>query len=69
MKAVTYLPTRGARQDPVRHQQLPDPELSMLREAVTDADGNWTTKIAATVYEGHQDPMPPSASSDRPRMT
>ena len=26
-----------------------------LREAVTDADGNWTTKIVSTVYENHQD--------------
>ena len=26
-----------------------------LREAVTDADGNWTTKIVDTVYENHQD--------------
>lgn len=27
-----------------------------LREAVTDADGNWTTKIVDTVLENHQDP-------------
>ena len=27
-----------------------------LREVVADADGNWTTSIAATVYENHQDP-------------
>ncbi len=27
-----------------------------LREAVKDADGNWTTKIVSTVYEGHADP-------------
>jgi len=27
-----------------------------LREVVTDADGNWTTKVVATVYEAHQDP-------------
>ena len=27
-----------------------------LREVVTDADGNWTTKVVATVYESHQDP-------------
>ena len=26
-----------------------------LREAVADADGNWTTKIISTVYENHQD--------------
>ena len=27
-----------------------------LREVVTDADGNWTTKVVSTVYENHQDP-------------
>ena len=27
-----------------------------LREIVEDADGNWTTKLASTVYEYHQDP-------------
>jgi len=27
-----------------------------LREVVADADGNWTTKVVATVYENHQDP-------------
>ena len=27
-----------------------------LREIVEDADGNWTTKLASTVYENHQDP-------------
>ena len=27
-----------------------------LREAVADADGNWTTKIVDTIYENHQDP-------------
>ncbi len=27
-----------------------------LREVVTDADGEWTTKIVKTVYEAHQDP-------------
>lgn len=26
-----------------------------LREVVTDADGNWTTKVVSTVYENHQD--------------
>ena len=26
-----------------------------LREAVVDADGNWTTKIIDTIYENHQD--------------
>ena len=26
-----------------------------LREAVVDADGNWTTKIVDTIYENHQD--------------
>jgi len=26
-----------------------------LREAVKDADGQWTTKIISTVYENHQD--------------
>jgi len=28
-----------------------------LREVVTDADGNWTTKVVSTVLENHQDPM------------
>jgi len=27
-----------------------------LREVVTDADGNWTTKVVKTVYENNQDP-------------
>lgn len=27
-----------------------------LREAVADADGNWTTKVVDTVLENHQDP-------------
>ena len=27
-----------------------------LREVVEDADGNWTTKVVATVYENHVDP-------------
>ena len=26
-----------------------------LREVVADADGNWTTKVVATVFENHQD--------------
>ena len=26
-----------------------------LREAATDADGNWTTKTVKTVYTAHQD--------------
>jgi branched-chain amino acid transport system substrate-binding protein len=27
-----------------------------LREVVTDADGNWTTKVVKTVFENHVDP-------------
>lgn len=27
-----------------------------LREVVADADGNWTTRVVATVYENHRDP-------------
>ena len=27
-----------------------------LREVVTDANGNWTTKVVKTVFENHQDP-------------
>jgi len=27
-----------------------------LREVVTDADGNWTTRVVSTVYEANQDP-------------
>ena len=27
-----------------------------LREVVTDADGNWTTKVVKTVFENHIDP-------------
>ncbi len=27
-----------------------------LREVITDADGNWTTKVVKTVYENHVDP-------------
>ena len=26
-----------------------------LREVVADADGNWTTQVVQTVFEGHQD--------------
>jgi branched-chain amino acid transport system substrate-binding protein len=28
-----------------------------LREVITDADGNWTTKVVDTVLKNHQDPM------------
>ena len=27
----------------------------VLREVIEDADGNWTTKVAATVYTDHVD--------------
>jgi branched-chain amino acid transport system substrate-binding protein len=53
MREVTYLPTRGAMAMGPNHFPI---QNVYLREAVTDADGNWTTKIAATVYEAHQDP-------------
>ena len=53
MKGVTYLPTRGAMKMGPNHFPI---QNVYLREAVTDADGNWTTKIVATVYEDHQDP-------------
>ena len=40
----------------LRMQARLEAENVYLREAVTDADGNWTTKIVSTVYENHQDP-------------
>ena len=53
MKATTYLPTRGKMS--MGNNNFPIQNL-YLREAVKDADGNWTTKIVSTVYEAHQDP-------------
>ena len=53
MQNVTYLPTRGEMKMGPNHFPI---QNVYLREAVTDADGNWTTKIVSTVYEDHQDP-------------
>jgi len=53
MRATTSLPTRGA--VTFGNNQFPIQNL-YLREAVADGDGKWTTRIVATVYEGHQDP-------------
>ncbi|MFK7945275.1 MAG: ABC transporter substrate-binding protein [Paracoccaceae bacterium] len=53
MKATTYLPTRGKMS--MGNNNFPIQDL-YLREAVKDADGNWTTKIVSKVYEAHQDP-------------
>lgn len=53
MRATSYLPTRGAIS--IGNNGFPIQNL-YLREAVADADGNWTTKIVGTVYEAHQDP-------------
>lgn len=53
MKATTNFATRGAVS--MGNNNFPIQNL-YLREAVKDADGNWTTKIVSTVYEAHQDP-------------
>lgn len=53
MKAADYPSVRG----PYRYgnNHLPIQNF-YLREAVADADGNWTTRIVETVYTAHQDP-------------
>ena len=53
MKATTAFATRGAVS--MGNNNFPIQNL-YLREAVKDADGNWTTKVVSTVYEAHQDP-------------
>lgn len=53
MRSATSLPTRGAMTWGPNHFPV---QNFYVREAVVDAEGRWTTRIAGTVYEGHQDP-------------
>ncbi len=52
MEAETYPSVRGPYTYGNNHMPI---QNFYLREVVTDADGNWTTKIVQTVYEAHQD--------------
>lgn len=53
MKAVNYLPTRGAFSVGTNHFPV---QNFYLREAIVGEDGTWTTRIVSTVYENHVDP-------------
>ncbi len=53
MKSASFPSVRGKFTYGNNHMPI---QNFYLREVVKDADGNWTTKIAATVYENHQDP-------------
>lgn len=53
MKSANYDSVRGKYTYGNNHMPI---QNFYLREVVTDADGNWTTKVVATVYEAHQDP-------------
>ena len=53
MAAANYDSVRGPYTYGNNHMPI---QNFYLREVVTDADGNWTTKVVATVYEAHQDP-------------
>lgn len=53
LKAANYDSVRGAYS--YGNNNMPIQNF-YLREVVADADGNWTTKVVATVYENHQDP-------------
>ncbi|MFZ1813678.1 MAG: ABC transporter substrate-binding protein [Rhizobiaceae bacterium] len=54
LKAAKYESVRG----PYTYGNNNMPiENFYLREVVKDADGNWTTKVVATVYENHVDPQ------------
>lgn len=53
MKQANYDSVRGKYSYGNNHMPI---QNFYLREVVKDADGNWTTKVAKTVYENHQDP-------------
>ncbi|MDQ7071241.1 MAG: ABC transporter substrate-binding protein [Rhodobacterales bacterium] len=52
MKAATYPSVRGEYTYGNNHMPI---QNFYLREVVVGDDGNWTTKVVKTVYEGHQD--------------
>ncbi|MEM7441112.1 MAG: ABC transporter substrate-binding protein [Pseudomonadota bacterium] len=53
LKAADYDSVRGKYTYGDNHMPV---QNFYLREVVADADGNWTTKVVATVYENHVDP-------------
>ena len=53
MKSANYDSVRGKYTYGNNHFPI---QNFYLREVVKDADGNWATKVVATVYENHQDP-------------
>ncbi len=53
MKAANYPSVRGNYSYGNNHFPI---QNFYLREVVTDADGNWTTRVVSTVFENHQDP-------------
>ncbi len=53
MKQASYDSVRGKYSYGNNHMPV---QNFYLREVVKDADGNWTTTVAKTVYENHQDP-------------
>ena len=53
MKKADYASVRGKYTYGKNHFPV---QNFYLREVVTDADGNWTTKVVKTVYENHVDP-------------
>lgn len=53
MKQANYDSVRGKYSYGNNHMPV---QNFYLREVVKDADGNWTTTVAKTVYENHQDP-------------
>ena len=53
MQKADYASVRGTYRYGKNHLPV---QNFYLREVVADADGKWTTKVVATVYENHQDP-------------
>ena len=53
MEKADYASIRGSYRYGKNHIPI---QNFYLREVVADADGNWTTRVVATVYEDHQDP-------------
>lgn len=52
-RKADYASVRGAYTVGKNHMPV---QNFYLREVVTDADGNWTTKVVKTVFENHVDP-------------
>jgi len=53
MESASYPSVRGDYTYGKNHHPI---QNFYLREVVVDGDGNWTTKVVSTVFEGHQDP-------------